>query len=342
MKQTILFGNGFTRTFNGGGNWNDFLKSLLRPSERFLSEGKDFSTPYAHIYEDILLNRKAKSSTRNCLTDVEYDIKSQIAVQQETTPLSDELKTIMHSMVLETSADYFLTTNYDRNLERSLDGFDETTCCISEFAYNIHRYHKLKCGNRTITIWPIHGEYLKPRSMVLGYDHYCGSVGLLRNYIENGTSNTGHYHNDDLQDFRNWRKKILNDPQRNQQTNKSYLYYRLSKSRSKQESFFWADKFMTTDLHIIATGMDFSETDLWWLLDKRYRMLNIKFDGLNPLIKNYIFCYGYFEPEVLSLLKAYGVNITYATDIKPENWAKHYKECLEAMKQNVNECSKIH
>ena len=33
-------------------------------------------------------------------------------------------------------------------------------------------------------IWPIHGTIQHPKSIMLGLDHYCGSIGKINDYIK--------------------------------------------------------------------------------------------------------------------------------------------------------------
>ena len=35
----------------------------------------------------------------------------------------------------------------------------------------------------------------------------------------------------------------------------------------------WIDLFFTTNVHIIGFGLDYSEQDIWWILNKRKRYM---------------------------------------------------------------------
>ena len=35
----------------------------------------------------------------------------------------------------------------------------------------------------------------------------------------------------------------------------------------------WIDLMFTTDVYIVGFGMDFSEQDIWWILNKRQRFI---------------------------------------------------------------------
>ncbi len=66
--------------------------------------------------------------------------------------------------------------------------------------------------------------------------------------------------------------------------------------------------------------------------------MNEQFATRVPILKNQVYCYGYYEPNVLTLLKAYGVETCFATNKKPKNndeWERLYMESLESMRKNM-------
>lgn len=79
-----------------------------------------------------------------------------------------------------------LTTNYDNFLYRYLvkrKNFLKEAQDRSEDIYSIRRRYVLSKGSRKISIWNIHGDVDKVKSMVIGYNHYCGCRWKLNSYI---------------------------------------------------------------------------------------------------------------------------------------------------------------
>ena len=81
-------------------------------------------------------------------------------------------------------------------------------------------------------IWHIHGELRKPGSMVLDHYKYVGLISKI---------------------------KELCDKRGGSYTNNDFV------CRS------WADSFILGNVFILGFGFDFSETDLWWLLERKKR-----------------------------------------------------------------------
>ena len=77
---------------------------------------------------------------------------------------------------------------------------------------------------------------------MLGYDHYAGNLQKIRNYI---TASIRH----DNQRLESIIKSDRRDPE------------------SLENPISWVDLFLTRNVHILGFGLDFSELDIWWLLD---------------------------------------------------------------------------
>jgi hypothetical protein len=103
---------------------------------------------------------------------------------------------------------------------------------------------------------------MNPATISLGFEHYCGQLQDLRNYVVSGTNyKTKNYHNDPLTK-------------------------RLSTLKGDPES--WVDLFFTKEIHIIGLCLDFIEIDLWWLLTWRAKLMSQKRMNLKNSIIYYI------------------------------------------------------
>lgn len=148
-----------------------------------------------------------------------------------------------------------ITTNYDRGIEFILCNYceykevEKPLGLIPEDIYSIRTYKilKYKNGNHKLRLWKMHGDVSRPKSIMLGFDHYCGSLAKLSNYIK------GTYCSKDakIECRVNIENKCINN-----------AFDRIS----------WAELFFSTNVFIIGLGLDFSEIDIWWLLNKHVRI----------------------------------------------------------------------
>ncbi|WP_434137041.1 SIR2 family protein (plasmid) [Pseudomonas luteola] len=133
-----------------------------------------------------------------------------------------------------------MTTNYDFTIEEAFVGpLHSPEFTAPESRYSLFRRHR--AGSRYI--WHVHGDVARPSSMVLGYDHYAGSLQKIRNYVTGMISV----------------KKIpyqVSSPVKN-----GILDF-----TAHRNVYSWVDFFLRDHIHIVGLGMDFTEIDLWWLL----------------------------------------------------------------------------
>lgn len=162
---------------------------------------------------------------------------------------SKEMEQILQK-ILSMGFDHILTTNYSYELEaaafscpeiskykitKCMQHTDEVTA--AESRYLLHTYNYVKFQEHANRIWHIHGEARKPDSMILGH-YYYGN--LLYKYQE-------------------FLKKRGN------------CYYHNQRHQKEQEIKSWIDAFILGDVYILGFGLDFSEMDLWWLLNRKKR-----------------------------------------------------------------------
>ncbi len=145
--------------------------------------------------------------------------------------------------------DTILTTNYTYDIECELDDkflniVDKTKKYARSSASRLDQKYLIKTHNviekcfkdaRTMHIWHIHGELRNSNSIILSHDAYGSLTGKITQYIDESHSN--------------------------------YV-----SNNIKFDS--WIDYFVFADIYIIGFGYDYSEFDLWWLLNKRFRTNN--------------------------------------------------------------------
>lgn len=82
----------------------------------------------------------------------------------------------------------------------------------------------------------------------MGYDQYCGELSKMDDWVK------GSY------------KIIANEPIK-------AIHSRFPNTAHDDTIKSWIDLFFTSNVHIIGYSMPFDEIDLWWLLDKRKRLI---------------------------------------------------------------------
>ena len=296
MDKTLLFGNGLNQLTTGLISWKDLLDKIKKKNKF-----DDLQLPNTMIYERILLERPK-------LTDgifaVEGNIKSEIAEQMQNIPTNEN-----YEMIYNLGFKNYLTTNYDYSLNKKLKELDLFSKNNStEDIYSIRRNTSIldKADKEVCKIWNIHGEVDRPASIMLGLDHYCGSIGKLDAYLK------GTY---EFQENKNpVRVNSINDKIK----------------RREYDKHSWVELFFNTDIHILGLSLEYSETDLWWILNKRARIMNDKKTSIH--ISNKIFYYSTsIEPEKEGVLNSFNVNVikTEKTNPKTFNWKKYYRDIIE-------------
>lgn len=155
------------------------------------------------------------------------------------------------SELLAIPFDAILTTNYTYELEyHMLSQYPALskktklkhsywTTDKGDSKYLLHGFNRLKKDVVVQDIWHIHGESRRTSSLILTHDEYARLINRILLY--------------------------------NQERRKDYLDY-------ENDIHFksWIDYFILGDLYILGQGLDFSEFDLWWLLNRRLRENNVE------------------------------------------------------------------
>ncbi len=218
----LLLGNGVNRLQNGA-SWEAALEKLAVD----LGCNKNIVAPCVPptlTFERIVAESK----------------KSELEVKRKLSGLLDGWSFSETHARLSHLFEEIITTNYDQGLELSLDGADRCADTIRETRYCLFRAYEAS-GKR---VWHIHGDILRPNTIVIGHDHYAGQLQKIRNYMGAGVTTT-----EGLLSFKTFRENGLRDPKS------------------------WLDLFFTRDVHIVGLGLDYSEIDIWWLIVHKNSML---------------------------------------------------------------------
>lgn len=301
MTDTILFGNGLNNLSKHRIPWTELL-DRIKGANKF----DNGELPNTFIYERALFENKSSIDLRQ----TEYETKVAIAELLSTIDTNE-----FYKMLFNLKCKNYLTTNYDYAFKKFIIQTGEYFSYnnSTEDIYSVRRQTRIidKRENEVCKIWNIHGEIETPVSIMLGLDHYCGSVSKLDAYVKG----TYEFHeNSKPVKIRKMTEKL----EENEFDNRS-----------------WAELFFTTNMHIIGLSLDYSETDLWWILTKRARIL--KEEKTKRFVKNKIYYYDrHIKKDKEALMESLDIIV-----IKPQiddyknNWNKYYTDTINNIKSKM-------
>lgn len=232
MPHSLFIGNSINRLSTQNVSWDVILAALIKsitgspPATSFLE------IPLTLIFDGLTL--EAKKVHRKTREDVKKAFADYVSKLEPNKYHKGILK-----LALEKKIKNIITANCDYSLEKAISatwkkGKNSST------KYNLFSHNILQ----DVNVWHMHGEVNNPQSMVLGYDHYAGTIERMRSYLKrdyNGLKSP-------------FRRKGITD------------------FDSKSDYYSWVDLFLRDNIHIIGLGLDYVEIDTWWLLYYKSRL----------------------------------------------------------------------
>ena len=256
--KVLLLGNGINRAY-GGTSWDGLLDSI-KDNESYPLSAYQYCMPMP-FKAAMLTNNSLASKMREIVKDAS---DAKIAESKATINWSSFINTNpqMCNQIkrIVQGFDYVLTTNYSYEIEIALSGAESFTPRQIARLMHCHEVsapqtkfliNTFNLVNKT-PVWHIHGEARKPDSMIIGSAYYGK---LLRRCVEriDGAVTT---------DSNKKETKSNRIPH-----GKAIEFKRNFKKLIPQKIGSWVDAFVLGDVYIIGLGMDFSESELWWLMD---------------------------------------------------------------------------
>ena len=275
FPNVLFVGNGINRAFSNECVSMDSLKSKITYPE-FALNSEELGKAHVPFPLEVVLrtNDRVRTAMKN--------VSKMLYGRVDNNEQRDFLRKI-----LSAGFDDIITTNYSYELEtacgESADISDYKLKCLishtseitkAEPKFSIHTYNKADYNGISNRIWHIHGEARKPDSMIFGH-YYYGN--LLYKYKE-------------LSDKR------------------GDSYQRSEKNGNIYTPKSWIDSFILGNVYIMGFGMDMSEMDVWWLINRKKQ-------EKASTGKTVFYCTEPSEPSSknemirIMLLEAYGVNV---------------------------------
>lgn len=250
MENILFIGNGLNRSEDIGASWSDVLKNV----------NDNYNEKNLHTLEFERLVFRTLEKEKPVAKEIYRIVKEKIAKSFQNLKIPTE--TAIHHKFLSLPIQTLITTNYDYTLEFILEGRKaplhvKRESNTTEIKYSLYRY----TTTNDTKIYHIHGEAKKPTTIVLGYEHYVGTVEKLRERINKKKQG----------ETESCIEKIL-----------------LGK---KQGQGHWGELFFTKNIYIVGFGLNESELDIWWLLTYRAMLYHTYKNENKRIVHNKIVYY---------------------------------------------------
>lgn len=235
FKQILLLGNGLNLNYSGL-SWKALLAAIATQSPETVARIQKSAVP--------------APLQAIAVTEDRIDVQMKLHRQELYGRIvSEEQRTVLLRL-MNMGFDHILTANYSYELEEAGLGLCEIndsrlkqlqthTPAVgrAETQYLLHTYMNVPNKKGAVPVWYIYGEARKPDSTILGHYYYGNQLFRIKELLR-----------DRGDGYRERQEKGLPADIRS-----------------------WVDAFITEDVYILGFGMDISEMDLWWLLNRRKR-----------------------------------------------------------------------
>lgn len=298
--KTILFGNGLNR-LNGYSTWEDLLVRIDDKEDK--KDGDRIPNTLQYEAEilplpkteraNVLYNNEGITYNDNVVLysiDTEVGLKARIAQAMKSYQSNE----IYQRIAFMPDVTHLVTTNYDEVMRHTLEslGYKMTNHVQVENTYSLRRCTTLSDEKTEKKIWNIHGEIASPKTIMLGLNQYCGSVGRISEYLSGKYTYSVKKQEQVLPSIQSRLRDGIADP------------------------FSWIDLFFISDIFILGFGLLYEEIDLWWILTRRKRLIR-----QGAYLHNHVYYCGTVPPGKRQLLSAMDVEV-----IEPNNMQKEYSK----------------
>lgn len=313
--QTILYGNGVNRLTKGMPSWDQLIKDI---SDADLDE----HIPNPLKYEALLMKKPYRGPDMRVVTSDGHMVYTsdgrKVYVQGELTEkilkenIANRLKLFGSNKVYETISKmpfaHFITTNYDNSLFNNIGKGAIDSRFREERVYSIRRNYVINMPDGSKKhYWPMHGNIESPASIMLGFDHYCGSLAKIEQFVKGSYDLNGERMESITKRLTDGIKDIIS----------------------------WVDLFFVSDIHIIGLNLGYEETDLWWVLNKRRRIKQADASfNTNRII---YYPVETVKEDIEQLFNSFDVEVVHLDKVRLSRpFMERYNEQLSIMNKNMH------
>lgn len=193
------------------------------------NEPKGAGVPFPIEFEQIAAQKGCQIGRRN--RDPYEDLRKEIV---DALPKPRRAEDDVHAVFSVLPFNHVITTNYDRIFEAYLEDLSDSKKNFGS-AKNIL---EAVSSAGDVDVYHAHGIDRLRRTLCLGHEHYASLIGKIRSFFyPNGEDNEGI--------LANLVKGDMGSLQ------------------------IWPEYLFTNDVAIVGFGLDYCETDIWWLLALR-------------------------------------------------------------------------
>lgn len=291
---TILFGNGFN-LLNGTTSWDKLVHGINDSNDKAI-------IPNTLQYEAKIMqlpDKKPESFSK----DSELSLKNDIAAEMSEYKSNDAYL----NLASLDSVDHYITTNYDNVMEDTLKSIGYTTkdWVRRESTYSLRRKIVMANKGREKYLWHCHGEIVSPKTIMLGLDQYCGSVGRISEFL------SGTYK------FKEGKDDVT-VPRMSDRLDGEF-----------GPTYSWIDLFFKSNVYIVGFSLLYEEIDIWWVLARRMRLVK-----QGKKVDNRIMFFGKVDKGKKELFNSIGVDVYEPkTNPVPNNYELFYQEIIDVIKE---------
>ena len=235
--KVLLIGNGIVQAFGGGKSWNKFL-GAIKNNGSFPLDAKKYDMPMP-LKATLLTD----NSTQSKVTDfIEKNPGWGLSVNKKQKEFLQNL--------LSLDFDYILTTNYSCEIECASLNLSKVPQKYIEESQKFYSTEKEKRSQKKF---------------------YITTFNRIQDRINGGEHDIWHIHGDvALPD-----SIALNNEYYGKLVGRYQEWINANcRDCETKEIKSWIDAFLYGNLYILGFGMNFDETDLWWLLEYKAKKKN--------------------------------------------------------------------
>ena len=245
--QVLVLGNGILRAFEGAAGSCQDLENLIYDAANVNNSsrvrGRTIPFPM-RVAASLAGSKDRHAALKKAIEQVKKAPSKGCPATKELLCNTEIVAESFFNKLLNAGFSDIITTNYSYEIEKVLCGKCPKTgnetgnfyrdfigpknFSIVEHKFKIWKYHRSK--DETTRIWHVHGEYLRPNSIIFEYSDYCSFLARVRDYPQPK------------------QEELVNNPERPTP---------------------WVQSFFNGDVYILGFGAAFGESVFWWLMERK-------------------------------------------------------------------------